>query len=235
MMDFSGNFGKRWYIVQTYSGYENAVKQDIERRAETMGLSQFIFNIIVPEETKIIKKTDGSEKKTVKQIFPGYVFIEMIVTDDSWFMVRNTPKVTGFLGSSGGGTKPVPLTAEEIKPILLKMGVIEKPAYDYLLNQNVQITAGPFMGSIGQVTKVDSEKEIVVVNINIFGRSTPAELAIKDIKELNQTSKEEKEDTKEEEPEEKEESTDDDLENYQDEDYEESDEDFEDDELDEEE
>lgn len=181
----------RWYIVQTYSGYENTVKQDIDRRAETMGLKHLILNIIVPEETKIFKKTDGTEKKVIKQIFPGYVFIQMIVTEDSWFMVRNTPKVTGFLGSSGGGTWPVPLKPEEIEPILLKMGVIAKPNYDYLLNQVVEIITGPFSGSTGTVSQVDNERENVIVNINMFGRLTPTELSIRSIKQIkdnNQTT-----------------------------------------------
>ncbi len=187
------NFGKRWYIVQTYSGYENAVKADIERRAETMGLTDCIFRIIVPEETKIHKKVDGTEKKEVKKIFPGYVFIEMIVTDESWFMVRNTPKVTGFLGSSGGGTKPVPLREDEIKGILLKEGLIAKAKYDYLLNQNVNIIDGSFQGMSGVVSKVDNEREIVLVNISMFGRMTPTELAISSIREArNNPSAEDK-------------------------------------------
>lgn len=185
----------RWYIVQTYSGYENTVKMDIDRRAETMGYKHLIFNIVVPEETKIFKKTDGSERKVVKQIFPGYVFIEMIVTEETWFMVRNTPKVTGFLGSSGGGTWPVPLKPEEIEPILLKMGVIAKPNYDYLLNQVVEIIEGAFVGNTGTVSQVDNERENVVVNISLFGRLTPAELSIRSIKQIkdnnqNQTNNE---------------------------------------------
>lgn len=186
-------FGKRWYIVQTYSGYENAVKADIERRAETMGLNEFIFRILVPEETKIYKKADGTEKKEIKKIFPGYVFIEMIVTDESWFMVRNTPKVTGFLGSSGGGAKPVPLKNEEIKGILLKEGLIAKAKYDYLLNQTVNIIEGSFKGMSGQVIKVDNERENITVNISMFGRMTPTELSVNAISSSLKPSDEPKE------------------------------------------
>lgn len=103
------NNNRRWYIVQTYSGFENSVKEDLERRIDSMGMKEYIFQTLIPEETVIETKADGSKKEKVKKMFPGYIFVEMIVTDDSWFVVRNTPKVTGFLGSSGGGTKPVPV------------------------------------------------------------------------------------------------------------------------------
>ena len=188
-----GDLGRRWYIVQTYSGYENAVKQDILRRTETMGFKDLIFQVIVPEEVEITKKTNGSEKRKVKQIFPGYVFVEMIVTDDSWFMVRNTPKVTGFLGSRGGGTKPVPLKDEEIKAVLLKMGAIAKPVYDYLVGQTVEVISGSFKGHKAVVDRVDNEKEMVVVGITLFGQTTPLELSIRDIKQNKEILKENKE------------------------------------------
>jgi transcriptional antiterminator NusG len=107
----------RWYIIQTYSGYENSVREDLLRRVDSMGMNDFIFSVIVPEETIIEKKDNGKEKEKIKQLYPGYVFVEMIVTDESWFVVRNTPRVTGFLGSSGGGTKHVPIPPEENKKI----------------------------------------------------------------------------------------------------------------------
>lgn len=173
----------RWYIIQTYSGYENAVKQDLERRVESMGMSDYIFRIIVPEETIIEKKADGKEKEKVRQIFPGYVFVEMEVTDESWFVVRNTPRVTGFLGSSGGGTKPVPLADDEINAILLKVGIISKPNYDHFLNKTVEIVNGPYSGMKGEVTFVDSDQEKVIVAIDFFGRSTPTEVGVEDIEE----------------------------------------------------
>ena len=175
----------RWYIIQTYSGYENAVKLDLERRVESMGMSDYIYRIVVPEETVIEKKADGKEKEKVKQLFPGYVFVEMLVTDESWFVVRNTPRVTGFLGSSGGGTKPVPLMPDEINQILLKVGIINKPTYDHLIGKEVEIISGKFSGIKGKVFDVDNDQEKVVVNIDMFGRATPTELSVTDIRELD--------------------------------------------------
>ncbi len=135
---------RRWYIVQTYSGFESSVQEDLERRIESMGMQDLIFQVMIPEENYIEKKADGSQKEKVRKMFPGYVFVEMIVTDESWFVVRNTPKVTGFLGSSGGGTKPVPLPPEEIEHILRKIGKLEKPKFDFEVGEVVVITAGPF-------------------------------------------------------------------------------------------
>ncbi|MFA7588810.1 MAG: transcription termination/antitermination protein NusG [Acholeplasmataceae bacterium] len=174
----------RWYIIQTYSGYENAVKDDLLRRVESMGMSDYIFRVIVPEETIIEKKADGKEKEKVKQIFQGYVFVEMIVTDESWFVVRNTPRVTGFLGSSGGGTKPVPLAKEEIDAILLKIGIISKPAYDYLVGKTVEVLSGNFIGQKWNVASVDNDQGKVVVELDFFGRATPTELDVNEIKEV---------------------------------------------------
>ena len=173
---------KRWYIIQTYSGYENAVKADLERRVDSMGMNDYIFRVIVPEETIIEKKENGKEKEKIKQLFPGYVFVEMIVSDESWFVVRNTPRVTGFLGSSGGGTKPVPLAPEEIKQILLKIGVISKPKYDQLLDKEVEILSGPYQGIKGTVSAVDNDQAKVVVDIDLFGRATPTEVDAHEVK-----------------------------------------------------
>lgn len=174
----------RWYIIQTYSGYENAVKLDLERRVESMGMSDFIYRVIVPEETVIEKKADGKEKEKIKQLFPGYVFVEMIVTDESWFVVRNTPRVTGFLGSSGGGTKPVPLAPDEINQILLKVGIISKPTYNHLLGKEVEIIEGAMKGTKGKVVDVDNDQEKVVVEIDMFGRAVPSDYKVTDIKEV---------------------------------------------------
>ena len=173
---------KRWYIIQTYSGYENAVKADLERRVDSMGMNDYIFRVIVPEETIIEKKENGKEKEKIKQLFPGYVFVEMIVSDESWFVVRNTPRVTGFLGSSGGGTKPVPLAPEEIKQILLKIGVISKPKYDQILNKEVEILSGAYQGIKGVVSAVDNDQAKVVVDIDLFGRATPTEVDAHEVK-----------------------------------------------------
>lgn len=173
---------KRWYIVQTYSGQENSVRRDLLKRAESMGLEDYIFNVIVPEETIVEKKPDGTEKEKIKQMFPGYVFVEMIDTEHSWFVVRNTPRVTGFLGSSGGGAKPVPLEEGEMDAILYKIGIKQKPTYEHLLEQTVEILDGPYKGQVGEVSAVDPDKRMVIVNIEFFGRATPTEVDIDSIK-----------------------------------------------------
>lgn len=175
---------KRWYVIQTYSGKENSVKDDLLRRVESMGMQDFIFSVIVPEETYIEKNKDGKEKEKIRQVYPGYVFVEMKVTDESWFVVRNTPQVTGFLGSSGGGTKPVPLLEEEIKPILLKVGIITKPNYDYLIGSNVEIISGSFTGQVGRVSSIDNDQEKMIVEIDFFGRATPTEIDFSQFKEV---------------------------------------------------
>ena len=172
---------KRWYIVQSYSGLENSVKVNLERRIESMQMEDKIFQVVIPEEITIEKKADGSTKEKLVKIYPGYVFIEMIVTDDSWFVVRNTPGVTGFLGSSGGGTKPVPLPPEEINPILKNAGLITIPKVKVQVGQRVKVTAGPFMNQVGLVDEVDEEKSTVVVLVEMFGRQTPAELSFDEI------------------------------------------------------
>lgn len=177
---------KRWYIVQTYSGYENAVKEDLARRVESLAMQDFIFNIIVPEEKIIEKKADGKEKEKIKQIYPGYVFVEMLVTDESWFVVRNTPKVTGFLGSSGGGTKPVPLEENEINNILRKVGIINKPSYAHYLGKTVLIMEGTFNGEVGVVSAVDDDRELLTVDVDMFGRATPTEISVLNVKEVEE-------------------------------------------------
>ncbi len=167
---------KRWYVVQTYSGLENSVKMNLERRIESMQMEDKIFQVIIPEEVRLEKKNDGSLKEKIVKLYPGYVFIEMIVTDNSWFVVRNTPGVTGFLGSSGGGTKPIPLPPQEIEPILKKAGVMEAPSIDVSVGQKVRVVSGPFVNQTGVVDAVDYEKGEVRVLVEMFGRSTPADL-----------------------------------------------------------
>lgn len=173
----------RWYIAQTFSGHENAVKQDLEMRINSMNMQDYIFRILIPEKTIVEKKTDGTEKIIVKQLFPGYVFIEMIVTDESWFVVRNTPNVTGFLGSSGKGTKPIPVPKHEMDAILLQQGYITKPTYDNLVGKVVRVVEGHFKGQQGMVLSVDNDKETVNVELMIFNRATPTELEIKNVTE----------------------------------------------------
>lgn len=175
---------RRWYVVQTYSGYENSVKLNLERRSVTLQMEDLIFQVMIPEEIRQEKKDDGTIKEKLVKIFPGYVFIELIVTDDTWFVVRNTPGVTGFLGSSGGGTKPVPLPPEEILPILKKCGLIETPKFDVEVGEKVKVITGPFRDQIGVVDSIALEKQEVTVLVDMFGRQTPVELAFEDIEKL---------------------------------------------------
>ena len=175
---------RRWYIVQTYSGYENSVKINLERRIESMQMEDLIFQVMIPEEIRQERKADGTLKEKLVKIFPGYVFIELCVTDDSWFVVRNTPGVTGFLGSSGGGTKPVPLPPEEINPILKKCGLMEVPKLDVEVGQKVKVVTGPFRDQLAVVDSIDEEKQEIVVLVDMFGRQTPVELSFEDIEKL---------------------------------------------------
>ncbi len=175
---------RRWYIVQTYSGYENSVKLNLERRIESMQMEDLIFQVMIPEEIRQERKADGTIKEKLVKIFPGYVFIELIVTDDSWFVVRNTPGVTGFLGSSGGGTKPVPMPPDEIYPILKKCGLMEVPKLDVEPGEKVKVVGGAFRDQIGTVDSIDQEKQEVTVLVDMFGRQTPVELSFEDIEKL---------------------------------------------------
>ena len=175
---------RRWYIVQTYSGFENSVKLNLERRIESMQMEDKIFQVMIPEELKVEKKADGTIKEKMVKTFPGYVFLEMEVTDDSWFVVRNTPGVTGFLGSSGGGTKPVPLPADEINPILKRCGLMEAPTIDVEIGEKVRVATGPFLNQIGTVDSIDNEKQEITVLVDMFGRQTPVELGFEDIEKV---------------------------------------------------
>ena len=175
---------RRWYVVQTYSGYENSVKLNLERRIESMQMEDFIFQVMIPEEIRQERKADGTVKEKLVKIFPGYVFVEMIVSDKSWFIVRNTPGVTGFLGSSGGGTKPVPLPPDEINPILKKCGLMEVPKLNIELGEKVKVISGAFRDQIGSVDAIDEEKQEITVLVDMFGRQTPVELSFEDIEKL---------------------------------------------------
>lgn len=175
---------RRWYIVQTYSGYENSVKIALERRIESMQMEDFIYQVMIPEEIRQERKADGTIKEKLVKIFPGYVFVEMVVNDDSWFIVRNTPGVTGFLGSSGGGTKPVPLPPDEINPILKKCGLMEVPKLDVGIGEKVKVIGGAFRDQIGTVDAIDQERQEITVLVDMFGRQTPVELSFEDIEKL---------------------------------------------------
>ncbi|MFC0300733.1 transcription termination/antitermination protein NusG [Virgibacillus soli] len=167
---------KSWYVVHTYSGYENKVKANLEKRVETMGMEDKIFRVIIPEDEETEIK-DGKKKVVKKKVFPGYVLTEMIMTDDSWYVVRNTPGVTGFIGSSGGGTKPTPLLPDEVDVILKRMGMADAIVQiDFEVDENVRVTDGPFANFEGTIEQIDLDKQKVKVLVNMFGRDTPVEL-----------------------------------------------------------
>ena len=173
--------GKNWYVLHTYSGYEEAVARNLKQRIESMGMEDKIFSVLVPIEKKI-KIKSGKRKVVEEKIYPGYVLVEMIVTDDSWYVVRNTPRVTGFVGS---GTTPTPVSAEEIKELQRRMGV-EEPKYkvDLAVGDAVKITDGPFKDTDGKVAEIDEERGRVKVLISLFGRETPMELDFLQVRKI---------------------------------------------------
>jgi transcriptional antiterminator NusG len=164
---------RQWYVIHTYSGYENKVKANLEKKVYSMGMENEIFRVLVPMEDETEFK-DGKKKVTKKKIFPGYALVEMIVTDRSWYIVRNTPGVTGFVGS---GTKPIPLTPGEAKNILKSMGIDEtKPKINIELKETVRITSGAFADWAATVAEINHERSKLKVLINMFGRETLVEL-----------------------------------------------------------
>jgi len=168
-----GEKDKKWYVIHTYSGYENKVKANLEKRVESMEQQDKIFRVLVPMEEEIEIK-DGKKKINKKKIFPGYVLVEMIMDDDSWYVVRNTPGVTGFVGS---GTRPIPLRPSEMRQILRQMGMDEprhKVAFE--VGQSVRVISGPFDGFIGAIDEVSAERGKLKVLVSMFGRETPVEL-----------------------------------------------------------
>lgn len=172
------NFGtKQWYVVNTYSGRERAVADMLEKRKYTQNLENYIFRIVVAETVEPgMKNGKPTGKDVVKNLYPGYVFIEMIMTDDAWFMVRNTPDVTGFVGSSGKGTKPFPIPNEEIEPVLKRMNIIDENMFsNYKVGDHIRIISGSFENSEGTIESIDSETKKVSVSTLFFGRPTTIE------------------------------------------------------------
>ncbi len=167
------NLGRRWYVLHTYSGYEENVKRNLEQRIESFDMADKIFGVLVPKERKI-KIKNGKRTTVEEKIFPGYILVEMIVTDDSWYVVRNTPNVTGFVGS---GTTPTPIDQKEVDALQKRMGVAE-PTHkiDLSTDDTVQIVDGPFKNFEGKVSNVDDTRGKVKVLVNMFGRETPVEL-----------------------------------------------------------
>jgi len=172
---------KRWYVIHTYSGYEDAVARALKQRIESMSMEDKIFQVMVPKEKRIQVK--GGKRRVVEErIYPGYVLVQMLVTDDSWYVVRNTPRVTGFVGA---GTTPTPIDEEEIGQLMARVGV-EEPEYtvDVAEGEAVTIVDGPFKDFDGKVSEVDEARGKVKVLINMFGRDTPVELDFLQVKKL---------------------------------------------------
>ncbi|MBI2628363.1 MAG: transcription termination/antitermination factor NusG [Candidatus Niyogibacteria bacterium] len=177
----TSEFGRNWYALHTYSGYEDAVVRNLKQRVESLGYEDKIFNVIAPTE-KRIKIKGGKRYMIEEKIYRGYVLVEMIVTDDSWYMVRNTPRVTGFVGS---GITPTPLSKEEVD-ILFKRMKTGEPKYKFDVRENdlVRIIDGPFKEYEGKVSEVDEERGKVKVLVSIFGRETPVELDFLQVKKI---------------------------------------------------
>lgn len=175
------NQGRRWYVLHTYSGYEENVYKNLRQRIDSMDMEDKIFNIIIPSEKKI-KIKNGKRKVVEEKIFPGYVMVEMIVDDDSWYVVRNTPNVTGFIGT---GTIPTPISEKEVKALQKRMGV-EEPKFkiDVTVNSPVRIIDGPFKNLEGKITNIDEAKGKIKVLVSMFGRETPVELDFLQIKKI---------------------------------------------------
>ena len=172
---------KQWYVVNTYSGHENKVKEKLEMRAESMDMQDYIYRVVIPEE-KVVETKDGVTKEKVKKMFPGYILVEMVMSDEAWYVVRNTPGVTGFIGSSGKGAKPTPLLPEEVDKILGNMG-ISRIDIDTELNEGakVKIIAGPFNGMFGTVDSVDLPNAKVNLLVDLFGQETSVEVELSQI------------------------------------------------------
>jgi len=172
---------RKWYVIHTYSGYEESVAKNLKQRVESLAMEGKIFNVIVPKEKKI-KIVKAKRKVIEEKVYPGYVLVEMIVTDDSWYVVRNTPNVTGFVGA---GTTPIPVSQAEIE-ILQKRMRVEEPEYtiDFEIGDSVKIIDGPFKDFDGKVSEIDAKRGKVKVFIDMFGRDTPVELDALQIKKI---------------------------------------------------
>ena len=172
---------KEWYVVNTYSGHENKVKEKLEMRASSMGMDDYIFRIVVPSKKEVVVK-NGKEVEKENKMFPGYILVEMIMTDEAWFIVRNTPGVTGFIGSSGKGAKPFPLTKQEVDKILGNMGMSRIDVINEInVDDNVKVISGAFANMFGKVKSIDMEHQKIEVALDLFGQETIVEVEFTEI------------------------------------------------------
>ncbi len=173
---------RAWYAIHTYAGYENAVERNLRQRIESLGVQDLIFDVLVPSEKKV-KIKNGKRTEIEERIYPGYVLVDMIVTEESWFIVRNTPRVTGFIGA--GGTDPVPVKQDEIDAIFARMKTAHiEQDNQYEVDETVMITDGPFSDSEGKINSIDTERGKVKLLVSMFGRETPVELDFLQIRKL---------------------------------------------------
>ena len=175
---------KEWYVVNTYSGHENKVKEKLEMRATSMGMDDYIFRVVVPSQKEVVVK-NGKETEKDTKMFPGYILVEMIMTDEGWFIVRNTPGVTGFIGSSGKGAKPFPLTKAEVDKILGSMNMSRIDIESELkVDDSVKVTNGAFANMFGKVKSIDMQKQMIEVSLDLFGQETMVEVGFDEIEKV---------------------------------------------------
>ncbi len=176
---------KEWYVVNTYAGQENRVKENLLRRIKTMGLEDTLFDVVVAEQKEQVKDKNGKLVEKAVNLFSGYLLVQMKMTNEAWYVVRNTPGVTGFIGSSGKGAKPFPVSEEEVEGVLQRLGMkpVEAPL-DYEVGDYVEIIAGPFAGQEGKVTSIDEKKHIAVVTMQVANRETPSEMDMDNLKKV---------------------------------------------------
>ena len=167
-----------WYVVHTYSGYENKVKANIEKTIENRGLQEEILEVRVPMED-VVEVKNGAKKVTQKKLFPGYVMINMVMNDDTWYVVRNTRGVTGFVGP---GSKPVPLTEAEMKPLGIKKDVV---SVNFAEGDMIVVVAGAWKDTVGAVQKMDYQKGTATINVELFGRETPVEISFEEVRKVD--------------------------------------------------
>ena len=195
----ANNIGeKQWYIVTTYSMHEQKTADNLRKRIENMNMQDYILRVLVAEQQVPVLDKNGlpateKDKKTgeikpkmkLKNLSPGYIFVEMIMTDESWYIVRNTPGVTGIAGSSGGGQKPTPVTREEIEPVLKRMGEVDESMYDrYAVGDSVRVIHGPFEGTEGKIVSIDKDTGACRIETLFFGRSTPVDVDFSEIEKV---------------------------------------------------
>jgi transcriptional antiterminator NusG len=177
---------KEWYVVNTYAGQENRVKENLERRIKTMGLEDSLFQVVVAEQEETEYK-NGKEVKKTHNLFSGYILVQMRMTDEAWYIVRNTPGVTGFIGSSGKGAKPFPVSQEEVDNVLRRLGKTSNDVtVSFEVGDTVEILSGAFEGNTGKVLSMDDDKKQAGVQLILFGRETPADIDYIDLKKVEE-------------------------------------------------